>query len=328
MLKTSKRLSATMGLFVFFWVSWVNAQSENVDSELEIRSLTWAIALAHLKIPQVDEEFCQRWLNKYLDTIDPAKLYFLSEDVAEFETYLNKMPEYAVTGNRELFDLVRNRHRTRVKSALDHALWRLDQEFDFTMDESIPLRHNRWADTKVDRIERWRLQLKHDLLLERMRTPERSEQIGFLKSRYESILKQSEHLREQEAIRPYLDSFCRTHDAHSGYITNREFRSYFGGKRREYTTGLRLKMENGRTKIMGAIPRFGTERSLARIRECELLAIRSMDGKVCHVREIYSSTFLHLIAYGLGDDDAVTLELYNERTQERFAVVWPRKSRR
>lgn len=322
-----KLVQTPIVLFVLIWSSIAVAQQQSDSFETEMKTLVNAFGDGHFLAPSIDAKFCKRWLGNYLDTLDPSKRYFLSTDIAEFESYLDKLPELAANGNQDFYQLVRKRYQTRAISSLNQAVQRLDQTFDYAIDESIPVNYARWPETEEDRTERWRLQLKYDLLIERTRWPENSDRIEFIKHRYESILKQVEGMSEPKARGMYFDSFCRTVDPRSGYLTSSEFSSYFRGLLKEYSLGLKLRMTNGRTIIVDVTPSFDGEPAAEKISGCELLGIRSANGTVYHVREIHLHTISRLIRTGMGKDEKVTLELYNEFTMDRFTVDWPRKWR-
>ena len=294
-------------------------------SSLVLRLMTAMFTKLHIGKPVIDERFCERWVDKYLETLDPAKLYFLADDISEFETYIKKLPESTNTGNLEFFKLVSERYQIRIQSALDHALKRIDGEFDFSIDESITLDHEEWSKSDGDRIERWRLQLKYDLLVERARFEDRSDQIAFLKTRYESIRKQAKELTQEKAIGLYLDSFCRAVDPHCGYFTPQKYNSFTEGIIATHSIGVVTAVAKGRFIIVDVWPGFRRKLWASKIIGCELLAITTSSGDIHNCREIDRSTIIDLIAFGLGKDALVKLELYDRLNERRFAVTWPRK---
>ena len=263
---------------------------------------------------------------KYLETLDPAKRYFLTEDIAEFETYLERLPKFAKTGDAKFYKLVTKRYQQRAESALALAVQRLDQNFDFSIDEEFSLHNDQWPETKDDRTERWRLQLKYDLLVERSHTSGKSDEIGFLKSRYESIRKQAKELTAENALGLYLDSFCQTVDPHTSYLTSKEFMSFSGSMfQLQRTLGLGFDLIEGKTMIVGVSPKFHGVQSAANIVGCELVAIRSQHGDLYNCREIDISSTAQLIGFGLSRDSYVIAELFDEIHQHRFAVIMPIK---
>lgn len=324
-IRLMKPIHTTTILFSLALASPAIAQDAISTATKTIKATASVIAKENLTKPSIDEQLCELWLTKYLETLDPSKLYFLDTDISEFRNHVSKLPKYAADGNTELFKLVSERYQLRANSALEHALDRIDRAFDFTVDENIPLQYEKWPKTNDDRIERWRLQLKYDLLVERSRTTVANARIEFLKSRYESICKQANEQTEQQALGLYLDCFCRTVDPHSGYFTQKEFNSFMGGMTKEYTIGLKISTKNGRAIILGFAPEFQREPAAPKILGCELLAVRSQDGDVYNCREIFPSTTRRLTSFGLNQDNWVTLELYDQVLKHRFAINWPRK---
>ena len=83
---------------------------------------------------------------------------------------------------------------------MKHALDRIDRPFDFTLNENIQFQYAESPKTDKDRIERWRLQLKYALIIERSQGNRHKDQIEFLKSRYESIRKQVQDQTQQQKV--------------------------------------------------------------------------------------------------------------------------------
>ena len=312
-------------LLVIFvvWVAPTFAQEREPSKRLVTKTTVNILSKHHLSKPKVDSELCEKWLAVYLNTLDPGKRYFLAGDIVEFRKYLKQLPQFAQSGNLELCTLVTERYQLRTGLALKSAIKRLEGDFDFSIEEEVPLDYHEWPGDEADRNERWRLHLKYNLLIERSR-PESEGHIGFLKSRYESILSQSKAMSEDTAIGLYLDSFCRAVDPHSGYITPNEFKQFLGGMLKTYSIGLTIANSDGRSMIVGVAPEFSDQAFVSQLVGCELLALRSEDGVVHNFREIYPRVADSLIRTGLKSDSSVTLELFDEVRCRRFSVKWPR----
>jgi len=301
--------------------------NQEATSRVIFRATAAVMTKSHIKKPKIDKALRRQWLKQYLETLDPSKLYFLAEDISEFEKFEDELPDFKAASNLKLFELVWKRHKLRVESALRQALDRIDQAFDFTLQESATLKHQQWPQTKDDRTERWRLQLKYDVLVERSHTSKRRDQIEFLKLRYTSIREQVSQQTRLQAQAVYLDTFCRTVDPHSGYLSDKDFKCFYGhgSWRNVKTIGLSLSPTNGRLMISNVIPKFRHQTNASRVLGCELLAIRSEAGVLYNCREIAPNTIFGLISWGLKRDETVTLELYDESKLQRFAIDWPRK---
>jgi len=295
----------------------------NPDRELTINAAFRVVIRDHIYAPKpkLDAPFCRRWLSTYLAKLDPAKMYFLEADILEFETHLNKLPGYASTGARDLQRLVTSRYQECVESALGNLDAVLNDDIDFSVDEEISLNHAAWAKTEARRAERWRLQIKYDLLVEISAGASMNQAKTFVGGVYESIYKQAKSLTTDRAVGIYIDSFCQTIGPHSWFITEEEMSGFRGGMIKRGSVGLRLRVVNGRSVIRSINTDFRDLHSAASLEGCELLAIRERSGKLLFCREIYLHDISSHIEYDL-PRERITLELYDHASLKRFSVDW------
>ena len=314
-----------IALLLGFYGNQAFSQPSDKDFALTTKVVAALMSRAHIKKPDIDAEFCSKWFGKYIDTLDPMHLYFLDSDISEFRTLSAQLPTLVDKGSPEFCKLVTARYQKRVEAALAHANQRVEQGFDFSIDEEIQLHHTDWPKSIDDRNERWRMQLKHDLLLERSAEFVDASEVEFVKTRYESIRKQAKAMSFERATKLYLDSFCLTVDPHSGYITPTEYKSFTHSIIVRYSIGVLLNFQKGRAIIRSYQPSYQAAPAKYPIVGCELLAIRTDSGVVHNVREIDFFETGNLIRYGLEAESSLTLELYDELRQRRFSVNWLRK---
>ncbi|MFT5300918.1 MAG: carboxyl-terminal processing protease [Mariniblastus sp.] len=272
-IRLMKLLRASAFLLAIVWSATAVGQDGNAVPEVVIKTTVSVIDRHHLQKPTLDQEFCALWFDCYLKMLVPTKLFFLNIDISDLKAYLKQLPKFATNGNAEFFELVNERFKIRVRTALKHVIQRIGEEFDFSVDEEIQLWNEQWPLTNDERLERWRLQLKYDLLVERSNSFGSIDPIRFLKTRYWSISKQVEQLTEQLALGLYLDEFCRTGDLHSGCFTEKEFCSFMGGKSKVNSIGLRLAVSRGHAIIHRIKPMFQSEPAASKVVGCELLAV-------------------------------------------------------
>ena len=273
-----------------------------------------------------DDAFCGKWLGKYIESLDPMHLYFLDSDISEFEAVSEQSSEVAKTGNLVICNLVTSRYKSRAEQSLAHAEQRIEQTFDFLIDEYKLLSHPDWPKTIEDRNERWRLQLKHDLLLETSTGVDRPSAAEFIRLRYASIREQAQEMSDERSIEIYLDSLCQTADPHCDYVTQSDFNSIKGsfvnsGSR----TGLVFEYKRRRLMVRDFSPQFQLNPNEMSPLGCEILAIRTNSGAIHNLREIDPHKIHSLLRHGLSRDSSFTLELYDEILQRRYSVGWLRK---
>ena len=275
----------------------------------------------------IDDSFCEKWLGNYVESLDPMHLYFLDSDLSEFEALSGQLPEIAKTGNLDVCNLVTSRYKSRAEQSLAHAGKRIGQTFDFSIDEYKPFFRPDWPKSVEDRNERWRLQLKHDLLLETSAEINRPAAVEFIKLRYASIREQAQKMSNERAMEIYLDSLCQIADPRCDYVTQSEFNSMKGSfVDLGYRTGLVFEYRRGRLMVRDFSPRFQSNPNEPSPLGCEILAIRTNAGVVHNFREIDPHKIHSLLRRGLGRDSSFTLELYDEILQRRYSVGWLRKS--
>ena len=320
-----KTIAIAIALLIGCCENPVFSQPSDKNYAITTRLAAVMMSKFHVKKPEIDAAFCSKWLDKYMDTLDPMHLYFLDSDISEFRTLSAQLPVMVKRGNPEFCKLVTARYQQRVEAALARANQRVEQGFDFSIDEEIQLHHTDWPKSIDDRNERWRMQLKHDLLLEKSAEFVDASEVEFVKTRYESIRKQAKAMSFERATKLYLDSFCLTVDPHSGYITPTEYKSFTHSIIASYSIGVWMNFQKGRAIIRRYQPSYQAAPAKYSIVGCELLAIRTDSGVVHNVREIDFFKTGNLIRYGLEAESSLTLELYDELRQRRFSVNWLRK---
>ena len=91
----------------------------------------------HYSRPRIDNSFSSAILDRYLDTLDGNRLYFLSSDISSFGRYRYELDDRARDGELEPVFEIFNVFRARTEERIAYALTLLEQEPDFTIEESF-----------------------------------------------------------------------------------------------------------------------------------------------------------------------------------------------
>ena len=120
----------------------------------------------HYKRVQVGDELSEQIFDRYLETLDPQKNFFLASDLAEFDPYRRKFDD-ALRNARlnPVFDVFK-RFRARVEERAIFARALLKRDFDFTIDEKYTFNREdaQWAQSQQEMDELWRKRVKNDVL--------------------------------------------------------------------------------------------------------------------------------------------------------------------
>ncbi len=216
------------------------------------------IERSHYRRTAVDDEVSGRILDAYIEALDGNRSYFLQSDIDAFQQYRDELDD-AVSRDESLepaFDIFRV-YRQRAERQISHALALLEEEPDFAVEESF--RFDRedapWAASQAELDELWRKRVKNDALSLVLTDKPWEEVRDILEKRYQRFRKRFEQINSDDVFETFMNSYSRTMDPHSSYLSPRnseEYQiqmslSYFG-------IGASLQMEDEYVTVMNIIP--------------------------------------------------------------------------
>ncbi len=223
-----------------------------------------------------DDTFSQRIFEKYLDELDPARLYFEKKDVEELQKKYGDQLDDLIDGEqsmvaaKEIYDLYRQRVEERSKVVED-----LLKEHEFVFDRKEAIQRDREdaerAEGAVGARELWRLQIKEALLSETLRrdgiqrrAKEQGKKDPFrnqpdvkkkISQRYQRFFKTIQGADDEDIANYFLSAVARSYDPHSEYFSARELQQFQVGIQNKLVgIGALLRAEDdGATKIEGIV---------------------------------------------------------------------------
>ena len=227
----------------------------------------------------VDDALSKELFKEYLDTLDPAKVYFTKEDISGFSKDMLNLDNQLLKGNISFAFLVYDRLLHRMKEYRDFADKTLDKGFDFTKDEDYLFnRKDAEHPTSSEQKELWRKRLKNDylnlLMIEKVSNSEEAEnsktkkdedkkKISKLwqkspKERLKKRIASSINILEKkipiERLEFYLTAFANIYDPHSSYMAPRRVEDFdIQMKLSLVGIGAVLTTDGGYTKIVRII---------------------------------------------------------------------------
>jgi len=163
------------------------AEQVALDVNAAIRTVVTQLEKKHPMGKTLDRDLAGKWLAKFLDQLDPRRMYFLESDLKEFQQSAIHLNDLARRGDFATAQLVRKRYRRRVKQAAEWSLEFLSGQPDYSIDEEYPVRYGGYAKTAQQLRERWRLRLKAERLVERVHGRANIEVTTQLHGRYKRI---------------------------------------------------------------------------------------------------------------------------------------------
>ncbi|MEJ2603728.1 MAG: carboxy terminal-processing peptidase [Gammaproteobacteria bacterium] len=216
------------------------------------------IERSHYRRVDVDDEYSGRILDAYIDALDGNRSYFLQTDIDRFQRYRDQLDD-ALGREKSLepaFAIFRV-YRERAHRQIRYAIGLLEEEPDFTVDEEFRFdRENApWARSQEELDEIWRKRVKNDALSLALTDKPWDEVRDILEKRYTRFQTRFEQINSDDVFETFMNSYARTMDPHSSYLSPRnseEYQiqmslSYFG-------IGASLQMEDEYVTVMNIIP--------------------------------------------------------------------------
>ena len=190
------------------------------DRRIAILVSTW-MDRHHLSEMHVNDEVSRRTLEKFIDTLDPVKLFFYQSDVEEFAKEKFQIDDYVKNGDVRLAKRIFDRFLTRVQERIRAAQKQVDVEHDFSLDEDMirdPEKMD-FATSEAAADERWRKRVKFDMLRLVADETSQEEVVEKLHKRYRSILRNWEQTDNDELLELFLSALTMSFDPHSSYMS-------------------------------------------------------------------------------------------------------------
>ena len=176
----------------------------------------------HYSRPRIDDSLSSAIFDRYLDILDGNRLYFLQGDYSTLGSYRYELDERVRSGELQPIFEIFNFWRARHQELLAYAIELLDEEPDFTIDESYRFDRTElgWARSEEELRDVWRMRVKHDglalMLAKEIAWEEAAEE---LRISYEQRLRRSTQMNADDVFEGFLNALTHTIDPHSSYLT-------------------------------------------------------------------------------------------------------------
>ena len=212
---------------------------------------------AHYSHHKLDAEAAKRFLDRYIESLDYNRLFFLQGDLQEFDAYRSMLVERTRAGDVQPgFDIFA-RYQQRIEQAVVLAKEALQQPMKFDGNESIMIDRTKaqWPADEAERARLWRERVKYDLLQESLNKTKPDEAIKVLTRRYDRMLRSMREMDSGDVLEFYLNALCHAYDPHSDYLGASQLKDFEIGMRMSlFGIGAVLRSEDGYAKVVSLVP--------------------------------------------------------------------------
>lgn len=214
----------------------------------------------HYRDQSIDDTLSAKFLDNYLDNLDPSRSYFLQTDIDEFHKHSDQFDDDFKKGELgtsfEIFDRYRKRISTRLKSTLEQ-LKDDEHQYDFNKDGHLNTdRENAdWPATAAEANELWRKRTKADLLNLILADKSIEEAREVLLKRHQNQLRRLSQQTGEDAFSAIINAFTMLYDPHTNYLSPRTLENFNINMSLSLEgIGAMLQSEDEYTKIVRLIP--------------------------------------------------------------------------
>ena len=208
---------------------------------------------------RLDAELAGKFLDRYLEALDPGRLQFLQSDVQEFDAFRARLPEMTRrAGDVRPARLIFQRYLQRLEQRVTYATNLLQTgKFDFTGTDTYSLdRENAAppADLQAARAL-WRQSVRAEYLQEKLAGKKPADIVATLTRRYTRQLHTMEKLTADNILEVYLNALAHVYDPHSDYLGREQMDDFSIAMNLSlFGVGATLRPEDGYCKIYELVP--------------------------------------------------------------------------
>ena len=302
-LRTPSRAATTLVVGMFLLVATtIFAQqfsAPRVDGETTTKLVADMITRYHVSHRPIGNKISEKLLARYLKVLDPQKLYFTKSDIDMLSRYRDELDDLLKVGNIDFAYKTYELYRKRVIRQMKLAHKLIDTNHDFTKDDSIQVSAEKmpWAASTDELNDRWRKQIKYDILALRLQDTPLKKARERLHKRYQAI----EHAKVKDTdntdiLEMYLSSLTHCFDPHSSYMSPRtleDFRIQMNLKLQGI--GAALRSEDGMTIVARIVPGGAADKDGHLKVNDKIIAVRQADGDWVDVVEMKLSKVVRYI---------------------------------
>lgn len=189
------------------------------------------LADKHYRNQLLNDELSGRYLDHYIDMLDPGKMYFYASDLEEFEAHRFKFDDNLRKGDLSvgfaIFDRYRQHMNTRLEWLIDELLSE-DADFQFDGKDVIYIDRSDASapEDKASADELWRKRLTSSLLNLKLADKTLVESKEILVRRYQQQLKRLKQQDNADAFEVMINALTLLYDPHTSYLSPRTMENF------------------------------------------------------------------------------------------------------
>lgn len=278
----------------------------------ENQLLTSILTRYHYKEFNINDSLSSIIFDKYLNSLDHGKNYFVESDIESFNYYETKLDDNLINGDVQFYYDVFNLYLKRLNERLDYINKLLDKEFDYSIDENFEYNRDNatWAKNENELNELWRKRLKNDALTHKLNGKDWEFIQKTLRKRYKNYSDFLNKYNSEDVFQLAMNAFAMSIDPHTNYLSPVSSDNFKIDMSLSLEgIGARLQTEDDYTKIAEIIPGGPADKS----------GLLKADDKIVGVAQGEDGEFEDIIGWRI--TDAVKLIRGTKGTTVKLQII-------
>jgi carboxyl-terminal processing protease len=211
----------------------------------------------HFRKMQINDSISSIIFDNYVNGFDPNKIYFLKEDIDQFQKYRYSMDDGLREGDLNAAFEIYNVFQARYQERNEYAIQLIQEEFDFSKNEVIVIdrENSEWASTSEELDKYWRKYVKNEKLTRVLNDTEEDKVTDNLTKRYENLLNWLVKFKSDDVFQIYMNSVSEAFDPHTNYFLPITYDNFMIGMSQSLEgIGASLQSDNEYTKVAEILP--------------------------------------------------------------------------
>lgn len=246
------------------------------------------IASYHYQKPQINNDFSSKAFDNYIKHIDPSKVYFLKEDLEQFEKFRFNIDESIFNGDLDAAYEIFNRYQEHLENRTNYALSLLNDSnnFNFSVNDSfLTDRENAPYANSINEMDQlWRLKLKYECLSLKASGKDFKSYSETIRKRYTNLLKLASKTKSEDVFQLYMNALAELADPHTNYYSPRASADFNTQMSLSLEgIGATLQTENENTKIVQVVKGGPADKSKKIFAGDKIISVAQGDSELVNV---------------------------------------------
>ena len=193
-----------------------------------VELINYFIERYHYRTAQLNDDLSSQILDRYIETLDTNRSYFLASDLERFEQMRFRVDDYLRKQELdpifELFDLYRKRAIDRA----EYSMRILSEGFDLNIPESF--RFNRstspWPTDQAQLDDIWRRRVKNDYLSLKLAGQPHDDILKTLGNRYRQLSRRTKQITSTDVFETFINAYIASVEPHTSYFSPRSTENF------------------------------------------------------------------------------------------------------